>query len=632
MERESMLGENTGLEQLNLISKDVQASYIEEIGKIIPEVVTESRDENGKLTQSIDFDKLKGLLGEELSEQAECYEFTWVGKRGAISEAGRPTTKTLIPDWEESVEFEKTENVFITGDNLEVLKILQESYLNKIDMIYIDPPYNTGKDFVYSDKFQKTDERLKFDMDILDDAGRQVVGLTKNEKSSARYHSDWLNMLYSRLRLARNLLSEQGKIMISIDENEIERLKLVCNEIFGSENLIATFIWKKKQGGGNDSNLVVTEHEYIVCYAKDIQRAKMFLDTVYKLDDKLYPFKDESGEYGLVTLDKTSIQFSQSLVYEIKGPDGKIYSPRIVKGKQSCWRWGKEKVRKQYDELVFKNGKVYTKYYRPVGVTPRSLLIDSLYGRTESGSDDIKELFSEAVFSYPKPVALIKHFSKIGLSDGSYILDFFSGSATTAQAIMEFNAEDEGNRKFILCTLDEQVPEKSVAREAGYETIDQIARERIRRAAEKIKKEHPDRVGIQDFGFKAFKVASSNYKNVAATPSETTQSNLFDSVSNIKPDRTPLDLLYQVILSWGIELSIKVEAMQIESNIVYNVGEGLLLACFDESISESTVRQMAAQQPSMATFRDDSFGRSADKINLGEIFKELSPETKVKVI
>jgi len=632
MERESMLGENTGLEQLNLISKDVQASYIEEIGKIIPEVVTESRDENGKLTQSIDFDKLKGLLGEELSEQAECYEFTWVGKRGAISEAGRPTTKTLIPDWEESVEFEKTENVFITGDNLEVLKILQESYLNKIDMIYIDPPYNTGKDFVYSDKFQKTDERLKFDMDILDDAGRQVVGLTKNEKSSARYHSDWLNMLYSRLRLARNLLSEQGKIMISIDENEIERLKLVCNEIFGSENLIATFIWKKKQGGGNDSNLVVTEHEYIVCYAKDIQRAKMFLDTVYKLDDKLYPFKDESGEYVLVTLDKTSIQFSQSLVYEIKGPDGKIYSPRIVKGKQSCWRWGKEKVRKQYDELVFKNGKVYTKYYRPVGVTPRSLLIDSLYGRTESGSDDIKELFSEAVFSYPKPVALIKHFSKIGLSDGSYILDFFSGSATTAQAIMEFNAEDEGNRKFILCTLDEQVPEKSVAREAGYETIDQIARERIRRAAEKIKKEHPDRVGIQDFGFKAFKVASSNYKNVAATPSETTQSNLFDSVSNIKPDRTPLDLLYQVILSWGIELSIKVEAMQIESNIVYNVGEGLLLACFDESISESTVRQMAAQQPSMATFRDDSFGRSADKINLGEIFKELSPETKVKVI
>ena len=635
MERENMLGENTGLEQLNLVSKDVQASYIEEIGKIIPEVLIESPDENGKLKQSIDFDKLKGLLGGELSEQAESYEFTWVGKRGAVTEAGRPTTKTLMPDLEESVDFEKTENVFITGDNLEVLKILQESYLNKIDMIYIDPPYNTGKDFVYSDKFQKADESLKFDMDILDEAGRQVVGLTKNEKSSARYHSDWLNMIYPRLRLARNLLNETGLIAISIDDNEQANLKVLCDEIFGEENFIADMIWQSRTSISNDGE-ISWNHNHTLLYSK-YRPSLIFGGDDIDESEYVNPDDDPRGAWKLVPLDANHV--GGDTIYPVINPStGQEFYPPNGR----IWAYNRETMAKLMEDGRIKFGmnnnsapkrKLYLKERIEKGdkKTPSSICLDA--GTTKTGTSEVMDLFEgKKMFDYPKPVDFLKKLVKYGTVGDGLVLDFFAGSATTAEAVLRLNSEDKGSRNFILCTLDESLAKGSVAKLAGYETIDQISRERIRRAAEKIKKEHPDRAGVQDFGFKAFKVASSNYKNVAATPSETTQSNLFDSVSNIKPDRTPLDLLYQVILSWGIELSIKIESMQIESNTVYNVGDGLLLACFDEAISESTIRQMATQQPSMATFRDDAFGRSADKINLGEIFKELSPETKVKVI
>lgn len=333
-------------------------------------------------------------------------------------------------------------NMIIRGDNLEALKSLLPQYEGKIKCIYIDPPYNTGNEhWIYNDNVN--DPHIKKWLG-------QVVG---SEFDDLTRHDKWLCMMYPRLVLLQRLLSEDGAIFMSIDDNEQANLKMICDEIFGATNFVAQFIWKKKQGGGNDSAFVVAEHEYILCFAKQISNLNFNLDKKYKLDDALYPNHDEKGDYGLITLDKASIQFSQSLVFEIIGPDGTKYVPRIVKGKQACWRWGRKKVEEQYNDLVFKNGKVYTKYYRPEGVTPRSLLIDAVYGRTESGNDDIRALFNNNPFSYPKPVALLHHFISIATKENDIILDSFAGSGTTAHAVLNLNKQDGGNRKFILCEM-----------------------------------------------------------------------------------------------------------------------------------------------------------------------------------
>ncbi|MDD4157575.1 MAG: site-specific DNA-methyltransferase [Candidatus Cloacimonetes bacterium] len=365
----------------------------------------------------------------------------WIGKDKVINHHLDVPYRVLEKKYTFGADNE-SENKIIKGDNLEALKSLLPEYAGRIDCIYIDPPYNTGNEkWVYNDNVN--DPKLKKWLG-------QVVG---QEGEDLSRHDKWLCMMYPRLRLLHKLLSENGAIFISIDDNEQANLKLVCNEIFGTRNFIAQFVWKKKQGGGNDSNFVVIEHEYVFCYAKNIKQFNMGLDKIYQLDNKLYPFRDTKGEYGLVTLDKTSIQFSQSLVYEIIGPDGITYYPRIVKGKQACWRWSKTKVNNQYDELVFKNGKVYTKYYRPEGVTPKSLLIDSIYGRTESGNDDIKAIFKNKPFDYPKPVMLLSHIISIATNNNSTILDSFAGSGTTAHAVLNLNKEDGGNRKFILIEM-----------------------------------------------------------------------------------------------------------------------------------------------------------------------------------
>jgi len=676
MERENMLGENTGLEQLNLISKDVQASYTEKIGNIIPEVLTESCDVNGQLKKMIDFDKLKDCLGGHQEQQSERYEFTWVGKREAVANAGRPTTKTLIPDMEESVEFENSRNIFISGDNLEVLKILQESYFNKVDMIYIDPPYNTGNEFVYSDKFKKSESELNQEARLIDDEGRLAIGMTKNEKNSARYHSDWLSMMYPRLRLARNILKESGIIFISIDDNEQGNIRHLCNEIFGEENFIAQVIVDATPK--NDPLLIATSHEYCLVYAKNKEVAKQLeWGCIHPLNEKLrslvrglpykegeavlkeyyeknklkddnisnYKFVDEQGIYRVGPIDDP----------QGNGPKDIRLNPLTktpLKTPSGGWRCSLE-TWKQWEcekliEFPTDNEKLPAKKtYLDANKLEVGRSVMKI--QTRSSTSYLKVLFDNTeVFSFPKPMELVKEFLRLMNNKEALVLDFFAGSSTTADAVMQLNLEDNGQREYIMVQIEEELDtlkaglkgkQKRIVENAiqfldkiPEKTIAKLSRERIIRAANKIKETFPERSKRHDLGFKAFKVASSNYKNVAATPSETTQSNLFDSVSNIKPDRTPLDLLYQVILSWGIELSIKIESMQIESNTVYNVGDGLLLACFDEAISESTIRQMATQQPSMATFRDDAFGRSADKINLGEIFKELSPETKVKVI
>ena len=335
-------------------------------------------------------------------------------------------------------------NKIIHGDNLEALKSLLPEYEGRIKCIYIDPPYNTGNEkWVYNDNVK--DPKIKKWLG-------EVVG---KEGEDLSRHDKWLCMMYPRLKLLHKLLAEDGAIFISIDDNELANLKLLCDEIFGANNFVGNLIWKKKQGGGNDSNNIVVEHEYILSYSKDSNSFKLGLDTNYKLDDKLYPFEDEKGQYGLITLDKASIQFSQSLVFEIKAPDGTVLLPRIVKGKQSCWRWSREKVNKQYEDLVFKNGKVYTKYYRPQGITQRSLLVDTIYGRTESGNDDMKAIFGIKPFDYPKPVALLKHIIDISTAGDSIILDSFAGSGTTAHAVLNLNKKDGGNRKFILVEMED---------------------------------------------------------------------------------------------------------------------------------------------------------------------------------
>ena len=566
-------------------------------------------------------------------DSRESYEFTWVGKREAIVEAGRPTTKTLRPDLDESVDFENSENVFITGDNLEVLKILQESYLGKIDMIYIDPPYNTGKDFVYSDKFQKTDEELKEDMELLDEEGRQVVGLTKNEKTSARYHSDWLNMMYPRLRLARNLLKDSGVIFISIDDNEQANLKAICDEIFGEGNFLANIIWEKVHTRKNSAKYFSTSHEHIIAIAKHKENWDRVLlpregESAYKNPD--------NHPKGPWKLDPITAHNQYNADYKITKPNGVVLS----RPKDRYWAFSEQTIKEKIanNEIYWGDGDSYPMIKRFLsdtqdGLVPTTIFSRKFAGDTSSSKKQLDELLdNKGIFDYSKPTLLIKRLLQISTRENSLILDFFGGSGTTADAVMQLNAEDGGNRKFILCTLDEEVADKSAAKEAGYETIDQISRERIRRAAAKIQEEHPELVGKQDFGFKAYKLDSSNFKDVSARPDQFVQTELFYSVSNIKEGRTGLDLLFQVMQTWGMELSLAIDMEKVAGSEVYDVDQGSLMACFEDEISEEVIRHIAQTQPLRTVFRDSSFANSADKINVSEIFKELSPHTKVKVV
>ncbi|MBE2896638.1 site-specific DNA-methyltransferase [Pasteurellaceae bacterium HPA106] len=615
------------MEKMRMASADMTAQHIDQIAELFPNCITETVDNKGKPKKAINFEMLKQMLADEVLDGDEAYEFTWVGKKAAMVEANKPISKTLRPCPEESVNWDTTENLYIEGDNLEVLKLLQESYLGKVKMIYIDPPYNTGNDFIYNDDFKMTaadyaDENGEFD----DDGNR----LFKNTETNGRFHSDWCSMIYSRLMLARHLLSDDGVIFISIDDNEQANLKKICDEVFGAGNFVAQMVWKKKQGGGNDSNHVVIEHEYIIAYTKNLNILKLNLDKKHQLDDSLYPFTDENGSYGLVTLDKSSIRFSDSLVFEIKDNEGNVYLPRVIKGKQSCWRWSQKKVLADFDQLVFKNGKVYTKYYRPNGVTPKSLLIDAVYGRTESGNDDIKSLFDGMVFSYPKPINLVSHLASIATDSDGIILDFFSGSATTAHAVMQLNAEDGGNRQFIMVQLPEKTDPSSEAYKAGFENICEIGKERIRRAAKKIAEDHPDKPF--DGGFRVLKVADSNMEDVFYHPEAYDQKLLVQMESNIKPDRTALDLLFGCLIDWGLPLSMPYRAEEIEGYTVHNYNDGDLIACFDDNVSESVVKAIAKLQPLRAVFRDSGFESSPAKINVGEIFKCYAPNTRVKVI
>ena len=660
------LGEYTQVEKLDLTSKDVLSDNIAKIGQLFPEVLTESSDENGRLRPAIDFDKLRQFLSREIVEGRESYEFTWVGKRGAIAEAGKPTSQTLRPDLEESVDFDKSENIFITGDNLEVLKVLQESYLGKIDMIYIDPPYNTGKDFVYRDRSQLSEKELEELSKQRNENDELLFKFETNAKQSAKYHSDWLNMMYPRLVLARNLLKDSGVIFISIDDNEQANLKAICDEIFGEENFVGENIVVTNPGGRKYGSFS-RSFDYLLVYSKS--NIHLITNEVENEDAK-FNYYDEKGGYNYHELLNRNIKVFHSgtrpnlrypFYVDLNTPDQngfyKVYLEenngltevwgRETQGYKGVWTWGKEKSRDNLDELFATVNKIdgsiriQRKLRKLTGIpnsifpsTPEIVKAKNAAKYSSfAASQKLQELFDgKNFFDFPKPIALIEKLLQIGSSSDSLILDFFAGSATTAHAVMQLNAEDGGNRKYILCTLDEQVADKSAAKEAGYETIDQISRERIRRAAKKIQEEHPERVGKQDFGFRAYKLDTSNFKDISQTPDSFTQEDLFDSVCNIKDGRTDLDLLLQIMLTWGMELSLPIAKTQIDGTDVYNVADGALIACFADEISERVLRQIAKEEPLRAVFKDESFANSAAKINLGQIFKEEAPNTKVKVV
>lgn len=616
------------------------------LSELFPNAVTETIDETtGEVIRAIDKDVLMQEINTHVVDgKEERYQFTWPDKKKSVLLANSPIAETLRPCREESVDFDNTENLYIEGDNLDVLKLLQETYLGKVKMIYIDPPYNTGNDFVYNDDFaENTDDYLDRSGQFDDDGNR----LFHNTESNGRFHTDWLNMIYPRLKIARNLLSDDGVIFISIDDNEQENLKKICDEIFGGSNFIADLIWKSKSGGANDSKFFAIDHEYIIAYAKSSNKFKIGVDREATVTTS-YNRKDEKGEYALDRLDKQSIRYSEALDYEIIGPDGTSYRPKHKDPSHpnATWRWSKKNVETHYDELVFENGCVYTKNYKKEGAIARSLLLEDRFGRTRTGKTDCAALFGSDYFSNPKPYKLIRYLQIIASNDDSIILDFFSGSATTAHAVMQLNAEDGGHRKFIMVQLPEPtwekdkngniVPKKDAtskaAFEAGYNNICEIGKERIRRAGKKIKEENPLTTADLDTGFRVLKLDSTNMKDVYYNPAEITIDTIMGTVDNIKEDRTPEDLLFQVMLDLGVLLSSKIEQSTIGGKTVFNVEDSYLIACFDDNVTDEVITAIAKQKPYYFVMRDSSMANDSVATNFEQIFAAYSPDTVRKVI
>ena len=619
------------MEKLKMHSVNKVDENVAKIGKLFPNCVTERKNENGEVEYAIDFDMLKQELSSVVVEGTEeRYQFTWPDKKKSILLANAPIAKTLRPCREESVDFDTTENLYIEGDNLDVLKLLQETYLGKIKMIYIDPPYNTGNDFVYNDDFAEGVDEYLANSGQFDAEGNRLV---QNTESNGRFHTDWLNMFYTRIKLAKDLLAIDGVVFISLDDCEIENATKLCNEVFGESNFIANLIWKSKSGGANDSRFFAVDHEYILVYAKSADNFHLNIDKEATVTTS-YNRKDEKGEYALDRLDKQSIRYSEALDYEIIGPDGKSYRPKHKDPAHpnATWRWSKKNVEEHFDELVFENGCVYTKNYKKEGSIARSLLLEDRFGRTRTGKTDCFALFNRDYFSNPKPYKLIRFLQIVASDKDSIILDFFSGSATTAHAVMQLNAEDGGNRKFIMVQLPEETDEKSEAYKAGYENICEIGKERIRRAGAKIKEESPLTTQNLDTGFRVLKLDSTNMKDVYYSPADYEMS-MFDTLAdNIKEDRSPEDLLFQVMLDLGVLLSSKIEESTIAGKKVFNVADGFLMACFDENVSDETITAIAKQKPYYFVMRDSSMASDSVATNFDQIFATYSPDTVRKVL
>lgn len=612
------------MDKLNMESKDIVDVNIENIGKLFPNVIVES--DKGK---SVDFDLLKQELSKEVVDDGkEKYELTWPGKKKSIVEANTPTKNTLIPERDKSVDFDNTKNIYIEGDNLEALKILQNSYLGKIKCIYIDPPYNTGNDFIYKDNFKKDSNQELEESGQVDDEGNRLVA---NNTSNGRFHSDWLSMMYPRLKLARNLLADDGVIFISIDDNEQANLTKICDEIFDHSNY-EHFIWKKKSGSGNTEKIIGCLTENILCYFK-CKRAGVLN---YRTINRDYKYSDSYGNFNLEGIEKTNLgdYVRPTMMFGIVDPKtGQKFLPT----KNMRWTLGKETIQHKIHEnkiyFDYNKNKVYVKKYSDDYEKSQNVYYNLLtdMGSLASAKDEINDILgNRELFSTPKPTNLIKHLIEIATSKDSIILDFFSGSATTAHAVMQLNAEDGGNRKYIMVQLPEECKEDSEAYKEGYKTICDIGEERIRRAGKKIKEETNANI---DYGFKVFKIDSSNMKDdFYKKPNDLEQSQLRLFESNVKDDRISDDLLTQVMLNLGLTLDLNVEKKKIKNNDVYFVENNSLIACFDDSIDFSIIDEIANIKPLRVVFKDESFKNDNDKINLEEKFKKLSPDTKIIVL
>ncbi len=619
------------MDKMRMESVDITAQNIHKIGSLFPNCITETIDENGNLKKAINFEILKQMLSDEVIDGNEAYEFTWVGKKASIAEANKSIRKTLRPCKEESVNWDTTENLYIEGDNLEVLKLLQESYLEKVKMIYIDPPYNTGHDFVYPDSFIMDNENYNEGTGYFNEDGN--VNFTReNSQFAGKYHSDWCSMIYSRLLLARNLLAETGVIFISIDDNELENLKKICEEIFGSSNFIANVVWKHTQQSKNDELYFSRQYNHILIYAKNKELVGRFYFERTENDNKNYSNPDNDPKGAWRSGDVRSPNYRRTLCFDIVTPRG-----NVIKSPANGWRWSEETIREKIDhgEIIFKDDDsgIIRKIYlcdQP-GRTPENLWIGDRFGTTRQAAAMIKELFNGTqVFDTPKPHELIESMIQLASNKDSIILDFFAGSSTTAHAVMHFNAQDGGNRKYILVQVAEPCNENGPAYKSGFPTISEIGKERIRRAAKKIRKDHPN--AKFDHGFRVLKLADSNMNEVYYSAHAYDQNMLSMLESNIKPDRTDLDLLFSCLLEWGLPLSLPYSFEKIQGYTVHTYNDGDLIACFDENVSESVIKEIADRQPLRAVFRDSSFADSPSRINVGEIFKLLAPDTIIKVI
>ena len=616
------------MNKLDMESKDIVNENIEKIAELFPNVIVES--ENGK---SIDFDLLKQELSKEIVEgNKEKYQLTWPGKKEAIVNANTPCNKTLRPLKEKSVDFENTKNIYIEGDNLEVLKILQESYLNKIKCIYIDPPYNTGNDFIYNDKFINENE--------LNDSGQideQNNKLIANQESNGKFHSDWLSMMYGRIKLAKNLLSEDGVIFISIDDNEVNNLRKICDEIFGEKNFQSCISWRRRSNQPNDlTKMIAKVTEYILVYSKDeeyLRESKKFgtMDlSSERLSNYTNPDNDPNGSWSTTPWCASKGQGGSK--YEIVTPTGNAYN--------EVWLGTKETFEEHLKNgrIVFTNNgdgkprkKIYAKEAIEKGQAAIDFWVGERYGDNQTATNDLKKIFNlDRIFDYSKPVKLIENIIRLGCPNKEDIfMDFFSGSATSAHACISLNAKQNLNRKFILVQLDEKTDEKTDAYKNNFSSICDIGIERIRRAAKKIKEELNADI---DYGFRVYKIDSSNMKDIYYIPNEIKQSQLGMFESNIKEDRTAEDLLTQVILDLGLTLDLKTEEKNILNNKVYFVDENSLIACFDNEIDINVVDEICKYNPLRVVFKDESFKFDNDKINLQERFKKLSPNTEISIL
>lgn len=638
------------MDKLRMMSMDNVQMNVGKIQKLFPNAVTEVlRD--GKPTLAIDFDVLKQELSAELiDDKEERYQMTWPDKKKSVLLANTPISATLRPCKEESVDFDHTQNLYIEGDNLDVLKLLQETYLGKIKMIYIDPPYNTGNDFVYNDDFRVESEEWSEMSGDYDEQGNRLV---QNTESNGRFHTDWLNMIYPRLKVAKDLLADDGVIFISIDDHEVDNLKKICDEIFGESNFVANLVWQKKTGAADAVN-IATITENIIVYAKELQSLQLRKNTEAH-DDNRYKYKDEyfieRGPFYYDNLDRGTLGYHETLDYGIETPDGTLAFPN-GRTKQFNdgwrWKWGKEKMawglKNGFIELQKAPNKpcgwgVYYKIYLNVDNEGKIIERSSPYKNfiqnilnTHAANEAKRIMGSATLFSNPKPMELLKFMVSLVNDKKATVMDFFSGSATTAHAVMQLNAEDGGSRKFIMVQLPEKCDEKSEAFKAGYGNICEIGKERIRRAGKKIKEENPLTTQDLDIGFRVLKLDSSNMKDVYYKPSDYSQGFLGQLEDNIKADRTPLDLLFQVMLDLGKPLSAKIEEREIAGKHVFVVDDNDLVACFDSNVTEDVVKTIAQLKPLYAVFRDSGLSSDSVGANFDQIFATYSPNTTRKVL